>query len=241
MSKQKKHNITFTIAKRELHSYFTSPIAYIVTALFLIATGIFFYSTFFLNKKAELRIFFTLLPYSFCLFIPAITMRVFSEEQKSGSIETLMTLPVTETQVVLGKFLASFISSSTMLIPTLFYIITLLFFGKPDFGPIAGGYFGAVLLCAVYSATGVFASAITKNQIIAFFTSLGINAAFTLIHFFMVFIPGTFVKMLNYFSIVSHFNSVARGIIDTRDVIYFITLIAVFIIAAIHVQEKRRK
>lgn len=95
MSKQKKHNITFTIAKRELHSYFTSPIAYIVTALFLIATGIFFYSTFFLNKKAELRIFFTLLPYSFCLFIPAITMRVFSEEQKSGSIETLMTLPVT--------------------------------------------------------------------------------------------------------------------------------------------------
>ena len=160
-------------------------------------------------------------------------MRVFSEEQKSGSIETLMTLPVTETQVVLGKFLASFISSSTMLIPTLFYIITILFFGMP--------YFGAVLLCAVYSATGVFASAITKNQIIAFFTSLGINAAFTLIHFFMVFIPGTFVKMLNYFSIVSHFNSVARGIIDTRDVIYFITLIAVFIIAAIHVQEKRRK
>ena len=89
MSKQKKHNITFTIAKRELHSYFTSPIAYIVTALFLIATGIFFYSTFFLNKKAELRIFFTLLPYSFCLFIPAITMRVFSEEQKSGSIDDI--------------------------------------------------------------------------------------------------------------------------------------------------------
>lgn len=238
---KQKQTITRSIVKRELLSYFTNPTAYIVTALFLIAIGIFFYSTFFLNKKAELRNFFSLLPYTFCIFIPAITMRTFSEEQKSGSIETLMTLPVTETQVVMGKFTASFISSAAMLVPTLFYIITLLFFGKPDFGPILGGYTGAILLCAVYASIGIFASAVTKNQIIAFFTALGINAVFTLIHLFMIFIPGNFVKILHSFSIVSHFNSIARGIIDTRDIVYFVTVIAFFLTATIHVQEKRRK
>lgn len=241
MSAQKKNNITAVIAKRELKSFFTSPVAYIVTALFLIAVGIFFYSTFFLNKKAELRIFFSMLPYAFTVFVPALTMRLFAEEQKTGSIETLMTLPVTENQVVLGKFFAAFITSIAMLIPTLFYVITLTFFGNPDYGPIIGGYIGAILLCAAYSAIGTFASSITKNQIIAFFTALAISALLTLIDLFMIFIPGSFVKFLSFFSVVTHFNSIARGIIDSRDIIYLLSLTVVFILLTIKSQELRRK
>lgn len=234
------NNKTFVITKRELQSYFTSPVAYITTALFLILTGIFFYSTFFLNKKAELRNFFSLLPYTFALFIPAITMKLFSEEQKTGSIESLMTLPVTETQVVLGKFFAAFITSCTMLIPTLFYIVTLLFFGKPDFGPIIGGYIGAIILCATYSAIGIFASSITRNQIIAFFTALGISGFLTMLHLFLIFLPGNIVKIFNFISIVPHFNSIAKGILDTRDIVYFFTLIIFFILLTIKSQEARK-
>lgn len=237
----KKNNLTIVIAKRELKSFFASPVAYIVTALFLAVMGIFFYSTFFLNRRAELRQFFSMLPYAFTLFIPALTMRLFSEEQKSGSIETLLTLPVTETQVVLGKFFAAFGTSCAMLLPTLFYIVTLMFFGKPDFGPIIGGYLGAVLLCAVYSSIGIFASSITKNQIIAFFTAFGLSALFTLVHMFMRFIPGKLIRAISYFSFVSHFNSVARGIIDSRDIIYFVSIIIIFILATIKSQEARRK
>lgn len=237
----KKNNLTLVIAKRELKSFFASPVAYIVTALFLAVMGIFFYSTFFLNRRAELRQFFSMLPYAFTLFIPALTMRLFAEEQKSGSIETLLTLPVTETQVVLGKFFAAFGTSSAMLLPTLFYIVTLVFFGKPDFGPIIGGYLGAVLLCAVYSAIGIFSSSITKNQIIAFFTAFGLSALFTFVHMFMRFIPGKFIRAISYFSFVTHFNSVARGIIDSRDIIYFISIIIIFILATIKSQEARRK
>lgn len=234
------NNKTFVITKRELQSYFTSPVAYITTALFLILTGIFFYSTFFLNKKAELRNFFSLLPYTFALFIPAITMKLFSEEQKTGSIESLMTLPVTETQVVLGKFFAAFITSCTMLIPTFFYIVTLLFFGKPDFGPIIGGYIGAIILCATYSAIGIFASSITRNQIIAFFTALGISGFLTMLHLFLIFLPGTIVKIFNFVSLVPHFNSIAKGILDTRDIVYFFTLIIFFILLTIKSQEARK-
>ncbi|MBP5588025.1 MAG: ABC transporter permease subunit [Treponema sp.] len=238
---KKKNNIVCVIAKRELKSYFTNPVAYIVTAIFLIATGVFFYSTFFLNKRAELRNFFTLLPLTFSFTIPAITMRLFAEEQKSGSIETLMTLPVTETQVVLGKFLCAFISSAAMLVPTLFYVITLLFFGKPDFGPIIGGYLGAVLLCAVYSSIGIFASSITKNQITALFTGLAINCLLTLIQFFIIFLPGRIVNAVSFFAISTHFNSVSRGIVDTRDICYFLLIITIFILATIRSQEARRK
>ncbi len=241
MKDSKKNNLTWVIARRELKSYFTSPIAYIVTALFLVTVGIFFYSTFFHNKRAELRIFFSILPYAFMMFIPALTMKLFADETKTGSIETLMTLPVTETQVVLGKFFAGFITSVAMIFPTVFYVITLTFFGKPDFGPIAGGYIGAVLLCAVYTSIGIFASSITRNQIISFFTALAINGFFTLIDLFMVFIPGKIVRTLSFFSVVKHFNSVARGIIDSRDIIYFLSLIIIFILLTIKSQESRRK
>lgn len=236
-----KKNLISVITKREIQSYYSSIVAYLVTMIFLIITGVFFYSTFFLAKRAELRQFFSLLPLTFAVTIPAITMRLFAEEQKSGSIETLMTLPVTETQVVLGKFFASWITSAAMLIPTLFYVITLLFFGKPDFGPIIGGYAGAVILCAVYSSIGIFASSVSKNQITSLFIALAINALITFINSFLIFLPGKIVNFLSFIAIVPHFNSIARGIIDTRDIVYFLSITVIFILATIHVQEARRR
>lgn len=240
MEKTKKKNIVKIIATRELKSFFTSPVAYIVTALFLIAIGVFFYSTFFLNKRAELRVFFSILPYAFMIFIPALTMRLFAEEQKTGSIETLMTLPITEKQVVFGKYFAVFITGSAMLLPTLFYVITLTFFGKPDFGPIIGGYLGAILLCAVYCSIGIFASSITKNQIIAFFVALAISAVFTLIDLFLIFLPGNLSTVFSFFSVVTHFKSIARGILDSRDLIYLLSLVIIFLLLTIKSQEARR-
>ena len=237
----KKYCPAIIIMKRELKSYFTSPVAYIVTALFLIIAGILFYSSFFLYDRAELRRFFSSLPLLLSFFIPALTMRIFAEERRVGSIETLMTLPVTELDVVTGKYLASFISTLIMLAPTLFYILPTVIFGSPDFGPIVGGYLGAVFLCASFTAIGVFATSVTKNQIIAFFTGFIICIVLTLIDSFLVFLPSPIVSLLSYLSANGHFTSISRGILDTRDLFYFISLTALFFATTVKVQQGSKK
>ncbi|NLM01281.1 MAG: ABC transporter [Treponema sp.] len=216
------------ILKRELSAYFTSPIAYIVTGLFLIFSGLLFFSTFFIIGRADLRNFFGLLPILFSFFIPALTMRVFSEETRSGSLETLMTLPVTCFDVVLGKYLASFIFSCAMLAPTLFYVLTAAIFGSPDYGPILGGYIGAIFLAGSFSAIGVFASSVTKNQIIAFFIAFSISILLVMIESFLFLLPAGIVNFLAFFSAGSHFSSISRGILDSRDLLYFISLTVLF-------------
>ena len=237
----KKYCPAIIIMKRELKSYFTSPVAYIVTALFLIIAGILFYSSFFLYDRAELRRFFSSLPLLLSFFIPALTMRIFAEERRVGSIETLMTLPVTELDVVTGKYLASFISTLIMLAPTLFYILPTVIFGSPDFGPIVGGYLGAIFLCASYTAIGIFATSVTKNQIIAFFTGFIICIVLTLIDSFLIFLPSPIVSFFSYLSANGHFTSISRGILDTRDLIYFISLTALFFATTVKVQQQAKK
>ena len=237
----KKPSPAIVIMKRELATYFTNPISYIVTGLFLIITGVMFFTTFFLQNRANMRNFFSLLPILFSFFIPALTMRLYSEEKKSGSIETLMTLPVTELQVVTGKFLAAFISSAIMLAPTLLYLVSILFFGKPDIGPIIGGYIGAIFLCAAFSAIGVFASSVTKNQLTAFFVAFMICIVLTMIDAFLIFLPAPIVSLLKFISANEHFTSISRGIIDTRDLIYFISLTALFFCLTVKTQENDRK
>ena len=216
--------------RRELAAFFTNPAAYIVTVIFLVASGIFFFSTFFINGRADLRNFFSLLPIMLSLFVPALTMRLFSEELRSGSFETLMTLPVTSAQVILGKFLAAFLTSAAMLVPTLFYVVTACVFGKVDFGPIIGGYFGALFLCALYSAIGIFSSALTKNQIIAFFTALALSFALILFGMVLIFLPAPLVQFFSWLSVTTHFQQISRGIADTRDIIYFVSLSAIFLL-----------
>ena len=237
----KKPSPAIVIMKRELATYFTNPISYIVTGLFLIITGVMFFTTFFLQNRANMRNFFSLLPILFSFFIPALTMRLYSEEKKSGSIETLMTLPVTELQVVTGKFLAAFISSAIMLAPTLLYLVSILVFGKPDIGPIIGGYIGAIFLCAAFSAIGVFASSVTKNQLTAFFVAFMICIVLTMIDAFLIFLPAPIVSLLQFISANEHFTSISRGIIDTRDLIYFISLTALFFCLTVKTQENDRK
>ena len=238
--KNKVKNPAIVIFKREFAAYFASPIAYIVTGLFLIITGIMFFTAFYLQNRASMRNLFQMLPLILSFFIPALTMRVYAEEKRVGSIETLYTLPVTEFDVAAGKFLASFAASAIMIAPTLLYLIGMLPFGIPDAGPVIGGYIGALFLCAAFSAIGIFASSITKNQIIAFFTGFIICIVLTLIDVFLVLLPAPLVSLLSFISASSHFTSISRGIIDTRDLLYFISLTSLFFVITVKVQQTER-
>lgn len=238
--KSKKKSAAIVIMKRELKSNYSGPIPYIVTGLFLIIIGIMFFSTFYLHNRAELRVFFSSLPLLLSFFIPAITMRLFSEEKRSGSFETLMTLPVTETDVITGKFLASYIGTLIMIAPTLFYIIAIMLCGSPDFGPVLGGYLGTALLCASFTSIGLFASSITKNQIIAFSVAFVICIFLTMMDTFLVLFPGSIVNVFSYLSANVHFESISKGIIDTRDIIYFVSITAFFFALTVKIQKKAR-
>ena len=212
------------IFKKEFRSYFVSPIAYIVIAIFLLVTGWFFFATFFLVGQANLRNFFSLLPIIFSFVIPAITMRLISEELNIGSYEILLTMPVTLTDVVIGKFLAAVFFVIALLIPTVAYPVTVTALGQLDWGPVLGGYIGAVLLGAAFSAIGLFASAMTRNQIIAFIVGMAICFILTLIDKMLFFLPRSMLGVLAYLGADFHFQNISRGIIDTRDIIYFLSV-----------------
>ncbi|MFC1862794.1 ABC transporter permease subunit [Thermodesulfobacteriota bacterium] len=209
------------ILKKEFGSYFVSPIAYIVISIFVLVTGWFFFSTFFLYNQASLRNFFNLLPIIFSFIVPAVTMRLFSEELNIGSYETLMTLPVTYIDIILGKFLACIFFLGAMLIPTLAYPITISFLGQLDLGPIVGGYVGAILLGASFSAIGLFASSITRNQIVAFIIGMAICFCLTLFDRMAFLLPQSTLGILGYLGAGSHFQNISKGVIDSRDIIYF--------------------
>jgi ABC-2 type transport system permease protein len=212
------------IFKKEFKAYFVSPIAYIVIAIFLLVTGWFFFTPFFILNQADLRNFFALLPLTFSFIVPAITMRLFAEEINVGSYEILMTLPVSFTDVILGKFLASFAFVAALLVPTLVYAITVSFLGALDWGPVLGGYLGALLLGAAFSAIGLFASSLTRNQITAFIIAMAICFAITLIDKMLIFLPQSLLGILSYLGSDFHFQNIAKGILDSRDILYFVSV-----------------
>ncbi len=212
------------IFKKEFRSYFVSPIAYIVIAIFLLVTGWFFFATFFLVGQANLRNFFSLLPIIFSFVIPAITMRLVSEELNIGSYEILLTMPVTITDVVIGKFLAAVFFVVAMLIPTVAYPVTVTALGQLDWGPVLGGYIGAVLLGAAFSAIGLFTSAMTRNQIIAFIVGMSICFILTLLDKMLFFLPRSMLGVLSYLGADFHFQNISKGIIDSRDIVYFLSI-----------------
>lgn len=228
------------IFKKELRTYFVTPIAYIVIAIFLILTGWFFFSTFFLFGQTELRSFFTLLPIIFSFIIPAITMRLFSEEFNIGSYEILVTLPVSLNEIILGKFLAGTVFVAIMLAPTLSYAICVSLLGQLDWGPVVGGYVGALLLGAAFTAVGLFASSLTKNQIIAFIIGMIICFFLTMVDKILFFLPQSMLGFFQFLGADYHFQNTAKGILDTRDILYFLS--AVFIalyMASLRIQEKQ--
>jgi ABC-2 type transport system permease protein len=211
----------YHIFNREMRSFFVSPIAYIVIAIFLLVTGWFFFSTFFLYNQANLRSFFGLLPMTFAFVIPAVTMRLFAEELNVGSYETLLTLPVSFNDIVIGKFLASVGFVAALLLPTLAYPITVSMLGTLDWGPVLGGYVGALLLGASFAAIGLFASSLTRNQIVAFIVGVVICFSMALIDKMLFFFPRAALSVLSYLGANYHFQNIAKGIFDTRDILYF--------------------
>lgn len=227
------------IFNKEFKAYFVSPIAYIVISVFLIVTGWFFFTTFFLYNQATLRNFFALLPTIFSFVVPAVTMRLFSEELNVGSYETLLTLPVTFQDVILGKFLAAVVFVAAMLIPTLAYPVAISFLGQLDWGPVLGGYVGALLLGAAFSAIGLFASSLTRNQIIAFILSMAICFSLTLIDNMLFFLPQPVLSLMQYMGTNFHFQNISKGILDSRDILYFLSISFVGLYGAhLALQEK---
>ncbi|HVN72749.1 MAG TPA: ABC transporter permease subunit [Desulfomonilia bacterium] len=228
------------IFNKELKDYFVSPIAYIVICIFLLISGWFFFSTFFLMNQANLRTFFSMLPLIFPFVIPAVTMRLFAEELHIGSFEMLLTLPVRLSDVIMGKFLACIAFTALMMLPTLSYAVWASFMGDLDWGPVVGGFLGAVLLGSTYSAIGIFASATTRNQIIAFITGMVICFGLSLVDKMLFFFPAPLLPFIHYLGAGFHFENIAKGIIDSRDIIYFVSIAFIALYGAnLLMQEKR--
>ncbi len=236
ISDQMKH-----IFKKEFKAYFISPIAYIVISIFLLIIGWVFFSTFFLNDQANLTHFFSLLPIMFTFIIPAVTMRLFSEEMNVGTYELLLTLPVTFRDIIMGKFLAAVAFIGVMLAPTLVYAFFVSLLGQLDWGPVIGGYIGAILLGASFTAIGLLASSITRNQVVAFI--IGVTVCFSLtmlVDFTLYLIPDALVDFGQYFSANYHFRNIARGVVDSRDILYFLSVCFAFLYGANLVMQEKK-
>ncbi len=226
----------FAILKKEINTFFASPIGYLVIGFFLLLNGLFLW--FFKGENnildygfADLSSFFLLAPWILIFLIPAVTMRSFSDEKKQGTLELLLTKPITHLNIVLGKYFGAFALILIALLPTLLYVYTVYQLGNPvgnlDFGSTLGSYFGLLFLIAAYTAIGVFASTLSDNQIVAFITSVAICFMFY-IGFESVadYTSSNFIEQLG---MNAHYKSISRGVIDTRDIIYFLSITAFFI------------
>ncbi len=240
------------IFKREVQSFFTSPIGYLVIGLFLTLNGLFLWVfkgpfNIFEAGFANLDNFFLLAPWVFLFLIPAITMKSFSEERKLGTLELLFIKPISLWQTVAGKFLGTFTLAVLALIPTLLYVYCVSQLGTTvgnlDMGVVIGSYFGVLFLIATYSAIGLFCSAITENQIVAFILALVV--CFLLYYGFegisTLFSNGDFSLFVQNWGMKAHFESIARGVIDTKDLVYFIALSLFFLyLTVLHLQKLNR-
>ncbi len=218
------------ITKRELNSFFDSLMAYILIVVFLGFSGFFTWiqgsDVFFINQ-ATLQSFFSIAYWTLFFFIPALTMRSIAEEKKTGTIEMILTKPISERQFVFGKFLAILLLIVVALALTLPYYITLAGLGKVDHSAILFGYLGLLLMSAAYISIGIFTSCLTNNQIVAFLLALCIGVFFhILFDVFSYGIPGFLSKAFHYLSMSTHFESISRGVLDSKDLIYFLSIIA---------------
>lgn len=222
----------WVITKRELRSFFDSLIAYIILVLFLGFTGLFTWilggSDIFLVGQASMESFFGVAFWTLFFFIPALTMRLLAEERKTGTIELLLTKAVTDRQVVMGKFLATFCMVAIALLFTIPYAVTIASIGDLDVGQTVCGYLGLLLVSASYIGIGLFASSVTQNQIVAILLALIIGIFFHLLFGIMAGGSSGFIsELLNALSLSAHFESISRGVVDSRDIIYFISLVAI--------------
>lgn len=227
------------IAAKEFRSYFSSPAAYIILILFLSLTGWFFTNTLFIEGgQADLRTNFGMIPFFLMFFVPAMTMKMIAEEKKSGTLELLTTMPLTENEIVAGKFLGSLYLLLLAVGLTFPNVITIGILGEPDWGVLFSGYAGLVLTGAAFTAIGIFTSSVTDNQIVSFILSFVILFFLTMVGNFLVFLP--FPELFDYIGSQSHYANMLRGVLDTRDIIYFLSVILLFLAGASVTLENRK-
>lgn len=235
------------IFRRELRSYFLSPIAYVFGVLFLGAVLFFASASLQHGAQASMQAFFLLLPVILLVFVPALTMRSWAEERKSGTLELLMTFPVKSSQLVFGKFAASVVYLAFVLVLTLGLPLTLGAYGRLDWSPTLGSYFASVLFASSYVAVGMFWSSLTRDQIVAMLVSLATLSAFYVLGFpplveaLAQWLPAAGVDLLNGISPYKYFESIARGVLDTRDIVYFTCFCGFFLYANALVLHSRRQ
>lgn len=232
----------WTIARRELASYFFSPIAYVVLCLFALLAGIFFLFTGFTpGEPAEMRRIFLALVWILVPTVPAISMRLLAEEQRSGTIETLLTSPVSDLQVIVGKWLGALGFFVVLLLPTLVFVILLEVWGDPDYGPIVSGYLGLLFVGGLYLAIGTFASGLTRNQIIAFLVAVFTILLFTVVTFFLPrVVPPFLAAAMFYLNVNEQYGDFSRGLVDISNLVFFLSGIVLFLTLAVKALESRR-
>lgn len=232
------------IAKKELRSYFDSLIAYIMLILFLGFTGFFTWlygADVFYSQQASLDSFFNISYWTLFFFIPALTMRMFAEENRLGTLEFLLTKPISDWQIVLGKFWATFILIALALLLTLSFGITVAFLGNIDTGATISGYLGLLFMSAAYISIGLLASSISNNQIVALLIALFISIFFHIIFNVLAnSLGGTLGMIFDYLSLSSHYDSISRGVIDLKDILYFISIVFVGLIGTEAVLARKR-
>lgn len=252
----------YLIAKKEFRSYFTSPVAYVVITIFLVITGYFFYNLFasfstlsfqaatnpaiakqqhLLNvTETVIRPLFGNMGTIMLLMMPLLTMRLFSEEKKSGTIELLLTYPISDMEVILGKLAACIAVFIIMLSATITCPILVMVFGEPETGPIITGYLGLFLMGTAFISLGVFTSSITENQIVAATLSFGVLFIFSMMGYSVSFMGPALAKFIMSISLIGHMEGFAKGIIDTTDIIYYLIFSALFIFLTLRVMESKK-
>ncbi len=239
----------YAIMKRELSHYFTTPLAYVFIIIFLMlaATFTFYLGNLYERRQADLVPFFQYHPWLYLFLIPAISMRLWAEEKKNGSIELLMTLPISITQAVLGKYLAAWLFAGLALLLTFPVWLTVNYLGAPDNGVIFSSYLGSFLMAGAFLAIGSCISATTSNQVIAFIISIVICFLFIttnfpfVIDFFKLWLPQALLDTITSLSFLSHFSSINKGVIDLRDLIYFMLMIGFWLAANVVILENRKQ
>lgn len=230
------------VFKREMGAYFNSVVAYIVVILFLLITGAIFWSNYFEQQMTmlSLRSFFTQAPLFLAFFAPAITMGLFAEEKRLGTLELLMTMPLRDFEIVAGKFLAALGLLAVVFLMTLPYPISLSMLGDLDWGAVASGYIGLLLLGGAYAAIGLMASSWTQDQVVSILVAFSICFFLYLIDQLVGNPSGTMARMVEYISTNSHFNNIARGVVDIRDVFYYLSVMGVaLVVTQVSVSARR--
>ena len=223
------HNLKI-IYDREMKMFFNTPMAYIFLGVFVVVNGYFFTTTFFLIKQSDLRQLFDIISWIYIIFVPAITMGLIAKENGSGTMEIMATLPIKNSEYVLGKYLAACSLIGIGLLITMFHYFTLVNVGTNiDHGAIFSGYFGLLLLGGLYASIGLFFSSLTNNQVIALIASASVAFSFFLVGKMLIFMPSWISQFIQYLSIDFHLSNITRGVIDSRNIIYFGSLIGLFL------------